>query len=183
MLGLSGAEFNWVDYTFIAVFVLSTLAGFVRGLFREVLALIVLAAAFVVATMFANSLAAYFGSASTMQQVASVEQVSYAALAISYGVLFAGTMLAGAIISFFVSLIFQATVLGIGNRLLGGLFGFMRGFAFNLVIVFIIQLTSYGKSPAWQQSQLVEKFKPAAAWLSGLVSPSLEDLKKKFISG
>lgn len=170
------AQFNWVDYVFIAVFGLSILAGFVRGLVREVLALLVLVAAFVVAIIFSNSLATHF----TQSAGTDSQTLSYLAIGISFGVLFTATVIAGAIISFFLSLIFQSTVLGFGNRLLGAIFGFMRGFIINLVIVFVVQLTTFGEKDVWKQSKLVGFFQPSAAWLSGVVSPTFEDLKSKF---
>lgn len=172
------AQFNWVDYVFIAVFTLSVLAGFVRGFVREILALLVLIAGFVVATIFANSLAAYFTQSTGAS--ADSQVVSYLSVGISFGVIFTGTVIAGSILSFFLSLIFQSTVLGFGNRLLGAVFGFGRGFIINLVIVFVVQLTAFGDNDAWKQSKLVEFFQPSAAWMSGVVAPTLEDLKAKF---
>ena len=186
MSGFNLADFNWVDYVFIAIFVVSILGGFVRGLLREVLGLVVLVAAFIVAMMFSNALAVYFTSTASVQQAvttagASADQpASYLAVGISFGVLFLGTVIVGAIINFFINLVMKATVLGIGNRLLGGLFGFFRAILINLVIVFVIQLTSMGDSDAWQQSQLVTLFQPTAAWLSNIVAPTYEDLKAKF---
>ncbi len=175
-------QFNWVDWVFIAVFILSVLAGIVKGLVREVLALLVMVAAFVIAIIFAHSLANYFVQSGS-NGGSETQAMSYLAIGISFGVLFIGTLIIGAILSFFLSLLFSAGVLGIGNRLLGGLFGFVRGFIINLVIVFVVQLTAFGDSNTWKHSKLVEMFQPSAAWLSGVVSPTLEDLKAKFTKG
>jgi len=170
--------FNWVDWVFVAVFVLSILAGFVRGLLREVLAVFVLVAGFVVASIFANSLATYFTNSAGSS--ADSQSLSFLAIGISFGVLFVGTVIAGSILSFFLAVIFRSTVLGFGNRLLGAVFGFARGFLINLVIVFVVQLTAFGDNDVWKQSKLVEYFQPPAAWLSGVIAPTLDDLKAKF---
>src|SRR5690349_15183716 len=97
-------NFNWVDYIFIAIFFFSMLAGFGRGFVREVVSIATLIAAFVVATMFSNPLAVAFTSSPAVQNVVTqansaigvntAQPVSYLALGISFGLLFAGTVLA-----------------------------------------------------------------------------------------
>jgi membrane protein required for colicin V production len=184
------ANFNWVDYIIVAIFILSILAGFGRGLVKEVVSLITLIAAFVVAIMFANPLATAFTSSSSVQNAVSqastaigasaAQPVSYLALGLSFGLLFAGTIIAGAIISSILNLAFQTGILGIGNRILGGVFGFFRGYIINLVMIFLVQLSPLGSQSWWQQSQLVGAFQPQVAWLGDLVSPSLANLKAKF---
>ena len=184
------SNLNWVDYIILAIFLFSTLAGFARGLVRELVSLATLVAAFIVATMFANSLATAFTSSPTVQNAVNqastaigmnaTQPVSYAALGISYAILFVGTMLAGALLGYFLNFAFQAGILGFGNRLLGGVFGFARGFLFNLVLIFIVQLTPFSANASWQQSQLVGTFQPAVQWLGNIVSPSLANLKERF---
>lgn len=182
-------NFNWVDYIFLAIFFFSMLAGFGRGLVREVVSLATLIAAFVVASMFSNALAVAFTSNPSVQSAVSqanaaigintAQPVSYLALGISFGVLFAGTVLAGAIIGFFLNFAFQTGLLGLSNRLLGGLFGLGRGFILNLVIIFVIQLTPVSAEAWWGQSTIVRSYQPAVVWLGNIVSPSLADLKAK----
>jgi membrane protein required for colicin V production len=184
------ANFNWVDYIFIAIFLLSTLMGFGRGIVKEIVSLITLVAAFVVAAKFSNQLALYFTDSSAVQGAVSQassaigmnasQPVSYAALGISFGLLFAGTMIAGSIVGFFLNVAFQAGILGIGNRLLGAGFGFARGFIFNLVIIFLVQLTPFAAETWWQESALVKTFQPGVVWLGNIVSPSLANLKDRF---
>lgn len=178
---------NWVDYVILAIFILSVLAGLFRGLFREIIALCTLIAAFVVATLFASPLATAFTTSDTVQNAVNqasssdaAQSVSYVAIGLSFGVLFIATMIVGAIIGLILNMIFQGTVLGIGNRLLGGIFGFFRGFLINLVLIFLVQLTSFSNDPVWTQSQLVAYFQPAVQWLGNTVSPSLANLKEKF---
>jgi membrane protein required for colicin V production len=181
---------NWVDYIILAIFFLSILLGFARGLIKEVISLITLVVAFVVAITFSNSLAAAFTSSTSVQNavnqastaigVNTAQTVSYAALGISFGLLFVATIIVGAIVGSILSLAFQAGILGLGNRLLGGVFGFFRGLLINLVIIFVIQLTSMGNQPWWHQSQFVIAFQPAVQWLGDFVSPSLANLKIKF---
>ncbi|TAK74305.1 MAG: CvpA family protein [Gammaproteobacteria bacterium] len=181
------ANMNWVDYAILGVFFLSTLAGFGRGFVKEMISLSTLIAAFFVASKFSNSLAASFASSSTVQnamggmgdtmgQVAS-QSVPYVALGVSFLVLFVGTIIFGSLIGFFINMAFQAGILGIGNRLLGAIFGLARGFIINLVLVFIVQLTPASEHASWQQSQMVHTLQPSVQWLNGIVSPGLAHLK------
>lgn len=183
------SNFNWLDYVFLAIFFFSMLAGFGRGFVREVMSLVTLVAAFVIAAMFANPLAVAFTSSPSVQSVVSQansaigvntsQPVSYLALGLSFGLLFAGTVIAGAIITFFLNFAFQAGLLGMGNRILGAGFGLARGFIINLVIIFILQLTPISGEGWWAQSSIVQSYQPAVVWLGGVVSPSLADLKSK----
>lgn len=184
------SNLNWVDYIILGIFFLSTLSGLAKGFVREIISLITWIAAFVVAVMFSNALATYFTSSDTVQNmvnqsttaigVSTAQPVSYVAIAISFALLFAGTAIIGSIIGYFINIAFQAGILGIGNRLLGAIFGLVRGFIINLVLIFVVQLTPFSAQPWWQQSQLVVSFQPAVAWLGGIVSPSLANLKEKF---
>lgn len=183
------ADFNFVDYILLAIFLFSILAGFGRGFVREIIALLTLFAAVFVATMFSNTLAVAFTSspgvqsavneASTTIGMNAAQPVSYIAIAISFALLFAGTMLLGSLIGYFINMAFQFGLIGMGNRLLGAAFGAARGFVFNVVLVFLVQLTPFSSQPLWQQSKLVAELQPAVVWLGNIVSPSLAGLKDR----
>ena len=183
---------NWVDYVVIGIFLLSILAGFGRGLAKELISLITLVIAVVVASIFATTLAASWTSSPSVQSAVSdaansisidsgavSQTVSYAAVGLSFALIFAATILLGAIIGFFINMALSVGVLGIGNRLFGGLFGLGRGFIFNLVLIFVLQLTAVSHQLWWQQSYFVAQYQPAVAWLGTMVSPQLEKLKEK----
>lgn len=183
------ANLNWVDYIFLIIFFFSMVSGFSRGLVKEVVSLGTLIAAFIVATMFSNSLAAYFNNTSVVQTavsqtstaigVSTAQPISYASIGVSFGVLFVGTMIVGSIIGFFLNLAFSIGILGIGNRVLGGVFGLAKAFIINLVIIFVVQLTAVGGNTWWKQSYIVNQYQPSVVWLGGMVSPALAKLKEK----
>lgn len=183
---------NWVDYVIIAIFLISVLSGFSRGLVKEVISLITLIVAVVVASLFATTLAASMTSSASVQNAVTdasnsiavnagtvSQTVSYAAIGLSFAVIFAATILVGAIIGLIINLALSAGVLGIGNRLLGCVFGLGRGFILSLVLIFVLQLTVVSKQPWWQASYCVQQYQPAVAWLGSIVSPNLEMLKEK----
>lgn len=173
---------NWIDYVIIAILALSTLAGLARGLVKEIISLLTLVAAFVVATSFASPVAEYFSSNASATTPDAAQTVSYAALGLSFGVLFLGTVIVGALVGFIINLILKSSVLGIGNRIFGAVFGFARGFLINLVLIFLVQLTSFTNDAAWQESMLLVYFQPSVVWLTANVSPHLESLKEKLTS-
>lgn len=181
--------FNWVDYIFLGIFFFSIFAGFARGFVREMISLVALVAAFIIASTFASSLSQSLTHLSAVQGVVSQAQslgntaaqsVSYVAIGISFTILFVGTLIAGSIIGYILNIAFQSGILGFGNRVLGALFGFCRGFIISLVIIFVVQLTSMGDQPTWHQSQIVNAFQSPVQWLGNMVSPALSNLKARF---
>lgn len=184
------ADFNWVDYLILAVFFLSILVGLMRGILREILALFTWIGAFVVASLFSNQLASLFTTSQAGQSVISgttsavgldtAHSVSIVSIGLSFVCLFLATLIVGALISRAISAAAESTGIGVANRLFGGIFGFLRGFLVNLVIVFVVQLTTVDKEPMWTSSKLVPIFQPAAAWIGNMVHPGLENLKTVF---
>lgn len=182
-------NFNGVDYFFLGIFLFSILAGFTRGLLKEIISLLSLFAAIIVGATFSSALAASFTSNAGVQTVVSQASssinmdvsapVSYVAIAIAFGVLFAGTLIIGSIVGFLLNLVVSFGILGLGNRILGALFGFGRGFLINLVLIFMIQLTAVGALPGWGGSQIVQGYQPYVTWLGGIVIPGFAGLKEK----
>jgi len=183
------ADLNWVDYIILAIFFFSILAGFGRGFVREIIGLITLFASFIIAAIFSNQLAMRFTHSAGVQHavnqasstigVDTSQPVSYMAIGISYTLLFAGTYIVGSLIGYFMNMAFQWGVLGLANRFFGAVFGAIRGFILNLVLIFLVQLTPVSTQAAWQHSQLVVAFQPAVLWLANIVSPSLANLKER----
>lgn len=184
------ADFNWVDYLILIVFFISILVGLARGIVREVLAVLTWICAFIVASLFATQLANVFTTSQTGQSVISgttnavgidtAQSVSIVSVGLSFVCLFLATLLVGALISRAISSAAEGGGIGIANRLFGGVFGFLRGFLINLMIVFIVQLTTFDKDPLWTSSRLVPLFQPATVWVGNIVHPGLQNLKTVF---
>ena len=184
------SQLNFVDIIILIIFFMSMIVGFVRGLVSEMISLITLIAAFVIAIMFSNSLASYFTSTSSVQAVVSqtstaigtntAQPVSYIAIGVSFAILFTVTALVGSIVKYIINIPFAYGMLGFGNRILGGGFGLARGFIINLVLIFLVQLSPLGSEPWWVSSSYVQAFQPAVGWLGPIVSPVLANLREKF---
>lgn len=181
---------NWVDYALLAVFFISILGGLVRGGVREIISLCTWIAAFIIAGLFAKPLALAFSSSESVQATISsaatspiaettANQVSMFALGISFLVLFLVTILVGSLIGYFANRIVEGAGISFFNRFLGAIFGFVRGYLFVLLIVFIVQLSPISQQTYWTNSSLVKSFQPAAEWLGNKVQPGIESLKSR----
>jgi membrane protein required for colicin V production len=175
--------FNWIDCVMLAIIAFSLLAGLARGLVKEIIALIGLIAAFVVASLFSSPLADSLANTSSVQHALNhaanntTGHPPQIAIGLSFALLFIGTIIVFSLISFILNLLIQSSFLSAGNRLLGAVFGLIRGGLIDLAIIFLVQLTSYGQGEAWQKSQMVQLFQPAVTSLGALVSPSLAKLE------
>jgi membrane protein required for colicin V production len=183
---------NPVDIVILVIFVLSIIIGFGRGLISEILSLITLIAAFIVGIIFTNSFAAYLASTPAMQSMvnststasgtSTAEPASYMLFAASFAILFIITYIIGSVVKLLLNMMFTPGVIGFINRLLGGIFGVVRGYLLNLALILLIQLSPFSASAQWQASKYVPMFQPQVAWLANVISPKLADLKKTFSS-
>jgi len=182
--------FNWVDYVFLAIFIISAVGGLLRGGVREIISLITWIAAFVIAGLFAKPLALAFSSSDSAQSaitqassgvanMATSGQVSMLALGVSFTALFFGTILVGALIGFLLNRVVEGAGISIFNRLFGVVFGLGRGYLISLLIVFIVQLSPVSEQAYWLESSMVKTFQPAVKWLADKVQPNMESFKSK----
>lgn len=132
-----------LDWVFLAVLLLSLLMGAWRGLVYEVISLVTWVAAFVLAQWFAPDAAA------RLPMAGAAEPVRYVA---GFVLVFVATLFAGALIGFVVSKLLSAVGLGAINRLLGALFGVLRGVLLILAATVVVGMTPWKSLPTWQES-------------------------------
>lgn len=181
------ADFNWVDYIIFGIFFFSILAGFSRGFFKEIISLVTLIIALVVAIKFATPLANIIGTAQgAVDVVATISRffgvdatgaLSLFTLGLSFFVLFMGFYLTGEAISYASNMMFVISSLAVVNQLLGGVVGFARGYIFSIVLVLLVQLTPVAQNNAWSQSQLVPNFLPVANQILDLIRSGLQTVQ------
>ena len=158
-------NFNWVDYVVLGIFILSLLAGLMRGFVKEVILVLTWLAAFVVAGMFASPLANVFTSSPQIQSaitsasnsagVNAAQPISMVSIAISFILIFIGVLIVGKVISLFVTSAVEGRGISFVNRLLGGAFGLVRGFILVILMMFLVQLTPIWSQSTWTQSRFV----------------------------
>ncbi|WEN13472.1 CvpA family protein [Rhodanobacter sp. AS-Z3] len=157
---------NWTDYIILGVLALSVLVGLWRGLISEVMALVIWIAAFWVAWTFGPAIAPHFERA--------IELPS-ARIIVAYALCFVVVLILGALLRFVVSKLVESTGLSGTDRLLGMVFGFVRGVLLVTLLVFLVGFTAFTRDPWWQQSVLLPQFQHVAAWLGQQVPPSVRD--------
>jgi membrane protein required for colicin V production len=154
---------NFADYCIIIALVLSVLMGLWRGFIGEVLALACWALAFWVAWQFGEALAAKF-TAITLPSMR---------LLLGYAMCFFAVLIAGAIVSFLMRKLISGSGLSGSDRMLGMVFGLIRGLALVTLTVLILGFTPLPRDPWWKQSQLLPSFQRSAEWLSARLPPEV----------
>jgi membrane protein required for colicin V production len=157
---------NWTDYIIIGVLALSVFVGLWRGLISEVMALAIWIAAFWVAWSFGPAVARHFEH---------VIELPSARIIVGYGLCFVAVLILGALLRFVISRLVESTGLSGTDRLLGMLFGLVRGVLLVTLLVFLIGFTAFTRDPWWQQSVLLPQFQHVAAWLGQQVPPGVRD--------
>lgn len=149
-------SFNFLDYLILGVIVLSVLISLWRGFIREVFSFIIWVLAFIIAVIFSGPLANHFGWMIDNHALL---------LAISFVVLFLVTLIIGMLLNYLVAKLIDVTGLSLINRLLGAVFGFLRGVLMVTVVVFCLSGSNMKEQPFWQASQLMPVFQSLAMQL------------------
>jgi membrane protein required for colicin V production len=131
------------DYIVLIIIGLSVILSVMRGMIREVLAIVGLVAAFYVGVTYTNQLV-------PMMPV-DIPNDALRVLA-AFLVLFLGTLLLATLLGIALSAIFKKAGLGWLNRFLGALFGVARGLLIVCVIVFLAGLTDMPKDARWRNA-------------------------------
>ena len=150
---------NTADYLIIATVVISATVGLLRGLLREVIALITWIVAAFVAWHFAGVLEPHLGGLLKEDGV----RPWVARLILFLAVLLLGHAI-GAIVSYFVRL---SLFTGI-DRFLGLVFGLLRGVLIVGAAVIVCQIVRLDEEPWWHESVLMPYGQDAAALLWSL---------------
>lgn len=136
---------NGFDYVLLIIMALSAIAGLMRGFLHEVLSLLSWLAAFFVALYFAESLSGVLEN-----QFAN----GTLRFGISFGALFIATLILSSFLIYLISKLISSAGLGGTDRILGFVFGGLRGAI--ICIVGLIALRSFAQESAWwSESQIV----------------------------
>jgi membrane protein required for colicin V production len=134
-----------VDLAVIALVGLSVAFALWRGAVREVLSLVSWVVAFLVAKLFAPSVAIWFAPLSDYETVRVVA---------AWIIVFIAALVLVSMLAILISGTLKSIGLGFTDRLLGALFGLARGVLIVTLLAVLGGLTSVPKTEAWQKAVL-----------------------------
>ena len=144
---------NWADIAILSIIGISALLSLFRGFVREVLSLAAWVAAFWVAFAFTERGAGY------LTDYISIPSARYVA---AFVVLLVASLFVIGILNHLVAKLIDKTGLTGTDRMLGMVFGIVRGVAIVGVIVFLAGLTPVPRDPWWSESILMGHFQELA---------------------
>ncbi|RYY74788.1 MAG: CvpA family protein [Gammaproteobacteria bacterium] len=146
---------NWADWAIVIVLTLSSVISLARGFIKEALSLVIWIVALVVANVFSNRLEFLLSDAISTPSLRAIT---------AFVLVFVGVLLIGALLNFCIGLIIKATGLSGTDRLLGMLFGFVRGvFIIIILLIYVPGFVPIKNDPWFQQSSLIPYFSPYEA--------------------
>jgi membrane protein required for colicin V production len=163
---MEAVQIGWVDAVLAGVLLLSVIVGVMRGVVFELLSL-------------AGWVAAWFAAQWLAPQVAPHVPVGAQGSALNHGAAFALTFIAALIVwglaARLVRLLIRATPLSPLDRLLGAMFGLVRGAVLLLAVATVIGFTPLVKSAAWQQSRGAAILNAVLQGLLPLLPPQMSE--------
>jgi len=151
------SQFNGVDWVIIVVLTISTLFSLWRGFVREALSLLAWIAAFIVAHLFVDQLAAQLGGV-----IANMTGRYVAA----YAILFVSTLVGFNVVIYLAAKLVRVTGLTVLDRVLGTVFGFARGVIIMLVLAYVVQQLAPPQDQQWlENSVLMPHLNMLADWV------------------
>lgn len=154
-----------IDWGILAIIAISAALSLRRGFVKEALSLVSWIAAFIIARVFSGNLATLL--------VDHIETPSVRWFA-AFAILFAGTIIIGAMINHLVVEMIRITGLSSTDRLFGMVFGIVRGLLILVAIVYGLQFTTIPEDPWWQESNLIPHLVLLADWVRSVL-PSATD--------
>ncbi len=141
---LAALPLTWLDWTLLALLLVSMTIGLVRGFVFECLSL-------------AGWVVAWFGAQWLAPQLAPLLPVgapsSATKLGLAFVLCFVGALVVWALLAKAVRMLIHATPLSLVDRFLGAGFGLLRGAVLLLVLATIVSYTPAAQSNGWQRSQ------------------------------
>lgn len=157
---------HWVDVVVLVIIALSIIIGLFRGLIREALSLATWVLAIWVGLTFADPVASklpFTLGSETVQSVAS------------FVIIFIVILIAGSIINYLAGQLIDKTGLSGTDRILGLVFGMLRGCLIIAVLVLLASLTNMPNEDWWKNSITLPYFDDIAVWIKGFLPPSLAE--------
>ncbi len=160
---------NELDWAVLIVVGLSTIIGVTRGVIREILSIV----GWIIGIVFALKWSPELADKIPLESLGPAIRTILAAVVIAVSCVFAigllGTLLRKML---------EAAHISAEDRVLGSVFGFLRGVVFVCAVVFLAGMTSAPQTALWRQSTMVPMAEMAIDWTMPLLPKALQDLRK-----
>ena len=163
-------NWNWLDGILAGVVLISVVTATLKGFVRELISLASVLAGLAIAALGYRRAGPWFDDLTSSHAVA---------LGLAFLTLFLGTLVVGAVVSFFAKKLIQKAGLQWFDRFLGGIFGLARGIAVDCVLLMVMLAFSL-KPEAAHQSALAP-YVATGARVIVLAMPG--ELKTEFQNG
>jgi membrane protein required for colicin V production len=120
------SQWMFFDYIFVVIMIISIGLAMTKGLMREIISLLALIGGFLLAALYYRSFGGYFANFTKTEAIANL---------IGFMIVFLGCLIIGAILAFLVNRFVKMASLQWVDRLLGGVYGLIRGWAIASIIV------------------------------------------------
>ena len=150
----------WVDYAIVSIIGISALISLLRGFVREALSLLGWIAAIWVSLTFCQP------GAVLLEGLISVPSVRVAS---AFLILFFGSLIVVGIVNFLAGKLIETTGLSGTDRMIGVVFGTVRGAIIVGVLVLLAGFTAVPQDPWWKQSILLKHFEAMAVEIRALL--------------
>ena len=143
---------NWADWVIVVLLALSCVLSLARGFIKEAFSLVIWLLALVVANLFSHRLEPVLAG---LIATPSLRAIS------AFMLLFIAVLLIGALLNYCLGLIVKASGLSGTDRLLGLMFGMVRGlFVVLLVLIYVPKYVPIDQDAWFRESQLIPYFLP-----------------------
>lgn len=164
------AAWNWLDWILVIIVALSTMFALRKGFVRELIALATVVVGIVLASL------EYWRAAVWFEDLTKSREVAFAA---GFLVIFFAVLVAGALISSLARLLIKTAGVEWFDRFLGALFGIVRGFLIDCVLVMV--LMAFSIKPVSVQRSRLAPYISAGSRVIAFVMP--RSLKSDFHTG
>jgi len=154
---------NWLDALLLLILVLSVVAGFRKGLSRQVIGLVSVVAAIVLGLWMYGWAGAYLAPYVSSRRMANFG---------GFVLVFCTVLLAGSLAAFLIGKILKITGLSIFDRLLGAGFGVLRGTLISVALILgLMAFSAEGKPPQSVVRSRVAPYAVGAARVFAAMAP------------
>jgi membrane protein required for colicin V production len=161
------SQWIFLDFVFLGIILISTGFALTKGLTREITSLVALIGGFFLAVYYYPAVGRRLSDFCRTESIANL---------LGFLIIFLGCILIGAVVSFVLNRFIKAASLKWFDRLLGGIFGFLRGWAVASILV--VGIVAFPINENLMARSVLAPYLLAGARAAVLIVP--QNLKKQF---